>query len=100
MRTCAPGRVRTLRSAAVTASNVAIDACLQAELLRLGVDEVTAVEAARWLDEAGLLPDSPHRPGLPIRNLLRDGALRSGEQRPPRKHGRWFIVRRGSRARA
>jgi hypothetical protein len=31
---------------------VAIDAFLQAELLRLGLDEGTAVEAARWLDEA------------------------------------------------
>lgn len=71
-----------------------IDRFLQAELVRRRLGEVTAVEAAAWLDEAGLLPDSPSRPGLPLRNLLRAGRIRSGEQRPPQKHGNWFIVRR------
>jgi TDG/mug DNA glycosylase family protein len=75
-----------------------IDAFLQSELARRGLDEVTAVEAARWLDEAGLLADSPHRPGLPLRNLLRAGSIQNGEQRPPQRYGRWFIVRRDRKA--
>jgi hypothetical protein len=33
--------------------------------------EARAVEAAHWLDAAGLLADSPSRPGLPLRNMLR-----------------------------
>jgi hypothetical protein len=81
----------------VSASNAEIDAFLQSELARRGLDEVTAVEAASWLDAAGLLADSRHRPGLPLRNLLRAGVIRSGEQRPPRKYGRRFIVRRSRR---
>jgi TDG/mug DNA glycosylase family protein len=78
----------------VPASTAEIDAFLQVELVRRRLGEVTAVEAASWLDEAGLLSDSRHRPGLPLRKLLRAGRIRSGEQRPPRKHGNWFIVRR------
>lgn len=71
-----------------------IDRFLQAELVRHRVGQVTAVEAAGWLDDAGLLRDSPTRPGLPLRKLLRAGVLGSGEQRPPAKGGNWFIVRR------
>jgi hypothetical protein len=70
-----------------------IDDFLQSELRRRGMDEVAAVEAARWLDSAGLLRDSDSRPGLPLRNLLRAGAIAGGDQRPPTKHGRWFVVR-------
>ena len=80
------------------ASPVEIDQFLEAELVRRRLGEVTAVEAAAWLDEAGLLPDSQIRPGLPLRKLLRAGRIRSGEQRPPQKHGNWFIVRRGLEA--
>jgi hypothetical protein len=76
------------------ASRPQIDGFLQAELKNRGLHEVTAVEAARWLHAEGLLHDSPYRAGLPLRNLLRKGVLRSGEQRPPKKYGRWFIVRR------
>jgi TDG/mug DNA glycosylase family protein len=82
----------------VAASPAEIDRFLQAELVRRRLGEVTAVKAAAWLDEAGLLPDSPSRPGLPLRKLLRAGRIRSGEQRPPQKHGNWFIVRRGLEA--
>lgn len=49
----------------------AINAHIQHQLRLTGLDEVTAVEAACWLDEVGLLKDSPHRPGLPLRRLLR-----------------------------
>jgi hypothetical protein len=67
---------------------------LQAELLRRGVFEVKAVEAASWLDARGLLTDSSSRRGLPLRNMLRSGIIDAAEQRPPQKNGRWFITRR------
>ena len=66
---------------------------LQHELRRRRIEEVTAVEAGRWLDEAHILRDSPSRPGLPLRNLLRAGAIKSAQQRPAQANGRWFIVR-------
>jgi hypothetical protein len=70
-------------------------AFLQRRLHQLGLDEVPAVAAAAWLDEAGLLRDSPTRPGLPLRTLLRAGTIPQGEQRPPFRNGRWFIRDRG-----
>lgn len=78
----------------MAASPAEIDRFLQAELVRRGLRDVAAVEAATWLDEAGMLADSPSRPGLPLRNLLRADRLRSGEQRPKQRHGSWLIVRR------
>ena len=70
-----------------------ITAFLQAELRRRRLSEVTAVQAASWLDERHLLRDSPSRPGLPLRNLLRAGVIGGAEQRPSKPYGRWFIVR-------
>lgn len=67
---------------------------LQACLRRERLDEVTAVEAARWLDMAGVLTDSESRRGQPLRDMLRAGAITEAEQRPPRPQGRWFIVQR------
>ncbi len=64
---------------------------LQKELRRRGVREATAVEAAQWLDAAGVLKDRPARPGLPLRDLLREGAIRGSVQRPRQPNGRWFI---------
>lgn len=77
----------------MTGSREQINAFLQMQLTRLGLDEVPAVEAASWLDRARLLADSPHRPGLPLRNLLRAGQITGAQQRPPRRYGRWFITR-------
>lgn len=76
-----------------SANIVEINACLQERLRKTRRQEVAAVEAARWLDDAGFLADSPARPGLPLRNLLRSGQIRGAIQRPPKKHGRWFIAR-------
>lgn len=73
-----------------------IAAFLQRRLAQSGLDEVTAVEAAVWLDDAGVLKDSPTRPGLPLRELLRAGKILHAEQRPPSPNGRWYIVREGS----
>lgn len=70
---------------------IAISAFLQRELRTRRRDDVPAVEAARWLDRAHLLSDSPSRPGLPLRNLLRADRIKGAEQRPPRRYGRWFI---------
>ena len=73
-----------------------INAHLQSRLRKESRDEVAAVEAATWLDKAGLLPDSRARPGLPLRRLLRDGVITGQEQRPNVRHGRWWIRRRDS----
>ena len=71
----------------------AINEFLQEHLSQPGAAELTAVEAATLLAQAGLLADSRHRPGLPLRNLLRAGQIVGADQRPPRKNGRWFITR-------
>jgi hypothetical protein len=52
------------------------------------MSEVPAVEAAAWLDDSGLMPDSAHRSGLPLRNLLRS----TGRAEAGATYGRWFIV--------
>lgn len=75
------------------ASSGRISSFLQSELGSRGLDEVPAVEAAQWLDREGLLEDAPSRPGKPLRALLRDGQIDGAEQRPPVRHGRWFITR-------
>lgn len=77
----------------MTPNRVDISAFLQTQLNRRSRDEVPAVEAAQWLEQAHLLKDSPSRPGQPLRKLLRARQIAEAEQRPPRSHGRWFIVR-------
>ena len=69
----------------------AINLHLQERLERDWRDEVRAPEAARWLDEAGLLPD--RKGGLPLRNLLRAGRIAGQEQRPDRRNGTWVVRR-------
>jgi hypothetical protein len=71
----------------------AINDFLQGQLRERGLEDVRAVEAARWLETAGLLGDSESRPGLPLRNLLRSGVIAGSDQRPDRPNGRWFVVR-------
>lgn len=85
----------------MSASNIEITAFLQSRLAALGLEDVAAVQAARWLDDDALLGDSPSRPGKPLRDLLRAGKIAYAEQRPPTQNGRWFIVkavRQASRA--
>jgi hypothetical protein len=72
-----------------------VSAFLQDQLRLRSRREVTALEAAQWLDQAGLLADSEQRPGLPLRNLLRAGSIEGAEQRPNQRNGRWFIMRIG-----
>ena len=52
------------------------------------ISSVGAVEAARWLDEAGILQDSVQRPGRELRSLLRKNQIQGQEQLP---NGRWII---------
>ncbi|MBM4118601.1 hypothetical protein FJ251_12870 [bacterium] len=63
---------------------------LQLELRRRALQEVSAVEAASWLERAGILTDSRHRPGLPLRNLLRSGLILGQRQ----ESGRWWFIDR------
>ena len=68
---------------------------LQSRLLSECREEVSAVQAARWLDEQGILADRKDRPGLPLRRLLRRGLIDGAEQRPRSPYGRWRIRRTG-----
>ncbi len=70
-----------------------INEYLQSRLLNLACVRVSAVEAAKWLDEASLLQDSSNRPGRPLRRLLRANRIVGQEQRPNQKNGRWWINR-------
>lgn len=69
----------------------AINLHLQERLERDWREEVDAVEAARWLDKAGLLTD--RKEGLPLRDLLRAGRIAGQVQCPDNKNGKWFIRR-------
>ena len=57
------------------------------------LSEVTAVEANKVLEKAGLLNDSSSRAGLPLRNLLRADKIPNAEYRikPGNQRGNWFI---------
>lgn len=68
-----------------------VNTFLQKELIKRRQFEVPAVKAAEWLEEAGLLKDSPTRPGLPLRKLLRARLIVGQVQIPNRRYGRWFI---------
>lgn len=63
---------------------------IQEQLRLKRLKETTAVEAAGWLDAAGILKDSIHRPGKPLRKLLRQGLIKGQRQEPNR---RWYIER-------
>ena len=63
---------------------------LQSELKKRNLPRVKAVEAATWLNKAVLLKDSATRPGKPLRELLRSGAITGQEQEA---NSRWFINR-------
>lgn len=67
-----------------------INTYIQNHMLRESITSVTAIEAAQWLDAAGLLRDSSIRKGKPLRDLLRKGHITNSWQ-DGRK--RWFIDR-------
>lgn len=76
---------------AVSAAADAVNSALQDELRRRGLGEIGSVEAARYLEAAGILADSASRPGLPLRRMLRAGQIAGAEQRPAALYGRWYI---------
>jgi hypothetical protein len=78
------------RSRATRMDVDAINEHVQQQLRSRGLQTATPVQAATWLDEAGLLTDSKHRPGKPLRDLLRAGRIVG--QRQESNH-RWFIDR-------
>jgi hypothetical protein len=82
-----------IRSGRAVVRRSRVNEFLQARLREYGLEEVRAVEAAAWLDTAGLLGDSGSRPGLPLRNMLREGLIDGSQQRPSQAYGRWFITR-------
>ncbi len=69
----------------------AINRYIQARRHREELERVTAIEANRWLAEAGLLRDETDTPGKPLRDLLRGHKIWGAWQDPPRSHGQWFI---------
>jgi hypothetical protein len=89
---CYPCTERIAFRVPMSAPETEITAFLQRKLAMLDREDVAAVQAARWLDNAGLLTDSSSRPGKPLRDLLRAGKIDHAEQRPPTANGRWFIV--------
>jgi hypothetical protein len=85
-------RTTTARSRSI-ASVVEINAALQRFACGDPRQEVTAVEAAAALDRLGVLHDSPDRPGLPLRRLLREGRIEHARQ----DGGRWWFIECGGR---
>jgi len=67
-----------------------INQFLQSTLSIKEQKNTTAIEAARWLDAVELLKDSESRPGLPLRNLLREGRIDGQRQE---NNNRWYIER-------
>ena len=65
-----------------------INAALQVLACSQSERRITAVDGARELDRRGLLKDSPTRPGLPLRNLLRAGQIYAAYQ----EAGRWWFI--------
>lgn len=70
---------------------IAIIAYLDKYLEESGNTAVTAVKANELLADQGLLRDSEHRPGLPLRNLLREDLIPHAYQMPKKKYGKWYI---------
>ena len=69
---------------------IGINSFLQERLTNEGLPEVKAVDAAQWLDTAGLLNDSRTRRGKPLRDLLRAGLIEGAYQ----ESGRLWWIRR------
>ncbi len=53
------------------------------------INSVGALEAGRWLNESGILPDSVHRLGWELRRLLRKNLILVQEKLP----NGWWIFR-------
>lgn len=81
-------RVKSADAPTLDTKTKAINNRIQSELQRRGLASVTAVDAAIWLDRAGLLKDSLDRPSKPLRDMLRAGKILGAIQESDRK---WVI---------
>ena len=63
-----------------------INACIQKKLKESGLEKVSSLDAAQWLDEAGLLKDNPKKLGNALRNHLQNDILGATKEK-----NRWFI---------
>ena len=61
-------------------------------LRKHNLEGLAVADAARLLNEAGLLPDDGQNPGEPLRKLLRDGEIPHARK----EQGRWFIPASGA----
>ena len=69
-------------------SDFEINQALQSEMKRRCMASLTAVKAAALLEEMGVLPDSPDRPGRELRRRLRAGKITGSRQI---SNGHWYI---------
>lgn len=76
----------------------AINEFVQERLRITSQQEIRAVDAAKLLDEAGILNDSPEKRGRNLRAYLRDGVIQGAEYHTGRPDGKWFITPVDSRA--
>tara|TARA_B100001167_G_C16697155_1_gene269854 strand:+ start:34 stop:699 length:666 start_codon:yes stop_codon:yes gene_type:complete len=73
-----------------TSKVILVNNFIQTYLRNQDLATITPVEVARELDGAGILKDSKSRPGLPLRNLLRQGSIENAWQD---ESNRWHIDR-------
>ena len=73
-----------------TSKVILVNNFIQTYLRDKGITTITPVEIARELERAGILKDSKSRPGLPLRNLLRQGSIENSWQDDS---NRWHIDR-------
>jgi hypothetical protein len=52
------------------------------------LSDVKAIDAARWLDESGLLKDYPYHPSISLRKLLRKKQIKGAIKR----NGHWCHI--------
>ncbi len=65
-------------------------ACLDKYIEQKCLESITAIEGGKILEKHGILKDSIHRPGLPLRNLLRAKKIPHAYQLGG-KGSRWVI---------
>ena len=66
-----------------------INEFIQNELVKRGLMEISVVEAARWLDNEGLLKDDDNFPGRNLRMLCRADRIKGAVDR-----GRFWVIQR------
>ena len=73
-----------------SSKSIRVNNYIQRYLVDNGLVSITPVEISRELNKDGILMDSQSRPGLPLRNLIREGRIEGAWQDESR---RWHIDR-------